>query len=297
VIYFFNGRKRSFGGDSSEVYAQVSVDFRDYLYHFKGASLAVFLGISLHANEQGWSWPSYDTLAIATGYSPDTIRAALRDLCELVINEHRVLLRYQPQGEQDGQFVSNHYLIFPSGEEVAEYEGAGVRHLGNTGKGFEPWREKPTTADRGGKNPADRGGKTPPQTITIEPSPYDDDDVSMHDHEQEKAVGDEAGSADAVAALMDAGWNAGEANAAGFVATHGAGYIVDICRHAKAHEFGAGWIRKNAGTWKPTKGNGRAPVGDDAEEVRAREVVDSWRAVVCPKCWQRPCCCAVEVRA
>jgi hypothetical protein len=146
MISFFNGRKRSLGGETTEVFAKVDVSFRDYLHLLKGAHLGVFLAIALHSNEEGWAWPSYSTLARETGYSEDTIRRTLTYLCELEIDGHRILLRYQPK-TNDGTFQSNRYLLFPSAEEVARYEGQGVAHLGaETGGGFD-----------------DRGGKTPPR--------------------------------------------------------------------------------------------------------------------------------------
>jgi len=155
MITIFNGRKRTLGGQTSDVWAQIDVAFRDHIHVFKGARLGVFLAIALHADADGWAWPSYDLLARETGYGTDTIRRALADLCDLSVNGYRVLLRYQPQAE-GGQFTSNRYLLFPSNQEVAEYERAGVRHLGSeTGGGFDslPSLENPTTVDRGGKIP------------------------------------------------------------------------------------------------------------------------------------------------
>jgi len=169
VISFFKGRQRSLGGQTSEIYAKLWVDFREYLHHFKGARLAVFLCIALHANEDGWAFPSYELLIKETGYSGDTIRRALADLCALEINGHRVLLRYQAQVEEGKQFDSNRYLIFPDAAEVEEYEGIGVYHKGaESGGGFgeEPSLENPTTAHRGGVLRPGRGGKTPPLSRT-----------------------------------------------------------------------------------------------------------------------------------
>ncbi len=175
MISIFNGRKRTLGGSTSEVYAQVSVDFRDYLHLFKGARLGVFLAIALHADEGGWAWPSYALLSRETGYSEDTVSKALADLCSLDVQGYRVLLRYQPQADSDGRFSSNRYLLFPSSEEVAEYEGAGVRHLGaQTGGAFTrhevlPSREKPYTENLVTKHnhdkqqPMDGGGSTEEQ--------------------------------------------------------------------------------------------------------------------------------------
>jgi hypothetical protein len=121
MISIFNGRKRTLGGSTSEIYAQVSVDFRKYLHYLKGAKLSVFLAISLHTDADGWAWPSRELLAWETGYNVRTISAVLTELCQLTINGQRLLLRYQPT-TGDRQFTSNHYLIFPSPEECARYE-------------------------------------------------------------------------------------------------------------------------------------------------------------------------------
>jgi len=152
MITFFNGHRRGLGENPAPtVYAQIDVSFREHLSHFKGARLAVLLAIALHANEEGWSWPSYETLAQETGYSEDAIRRALQDLCALEINGQRVLLRYQPPAGGNKTFESNRYLLFPSPEEVAQYEGMGTKHLGaETGGGFRrgkmPRREFPVVA-------------------------------------------------------------------------------------------------------------------------------------------------------
>jgi hypothetical protein len=163
------------------VYAQIDASFREYLYILKGAKLAVFLAIALHSNEDGWSWPSYETLSRETGYSLDKIRDALAELCSLEINGQRILLRYQPQ-QSGGKFATNRYLLFPTQEEVEQFENAGVPHPGDTGNGFcrggvlpprSPWWQNTTT---------DRGGKTPPQTITmLEPEP-----IFEEEEEEEK---------------------------------------------------------------------------------------------------------------
>ena len=176
MISFFNGRTRSLGGETSEVFAKMDVAFRGYLHLLKGAHLGVFLAIALPGNEDGWAWPSYATMARETGYSEDTIRRALAHLCKLEINGHRVLLRYQPKG-QEGTFQSNRYLLFPSAEEVARYEGRGVAHLGaETGGGFN---------DRGGKTPPrppwwEKPSSENPTTKKNHDKPEDDDNDNGH---------------------------------------------------------------------------------------------------------------------
>jgi hypothetical protein len=169
MITFFNGRTRTLGGEASEVFAKVDVAFRDYIHLFKGANLAVFLAIALHADGDGWAWPSYPTLACETGYSEGTIRRALAHLCKLEINGHRVLLRYQPKAH-GGTFESNRYLLFPSSEEVAQHEGRGITHLGaGTGGGFD-----------------DRGDKTTPRSPWCEKPSSQNDTTNKNQSEQEK---------------------------------------------------------------------------------------------------------------
>ena len=97
-----------------------------FLQYVHGGSIslspaAVFLAIALHADQNGWAYPSRATLARETGYNPDTITSALAALCQTTINGHRLLLKYQPQAVM-GQFSSNHYLIFPTDEEIAQFE-------------------------------------------------------------------------------------------------------------------------------------------------------------------------------
>ena len=121
MISIFNGRERTLGGATSEIFAQVSVEFREHLHILKGAHLSIFLAISLHANARGWSWPSRKLLARETGYNTDTVTRALSKLCRISINDQRLLLRYQ-RSKGNGTFDHNHYLIFPSPEEIAQYE-------------------------------------------------------------------------------------------------------------------------------------------------------------------------------
>jgi len=172
MIAIFNGKRRALGGSTSDVYAQVAVDFRDVLHQFKGAKLAVFLAIALHADADGWAYPGYDLLCQETGYSRDAVRLALADLCEMEINGHRVLLRFQPPAGGGKQFGSNRYLLFPSAYQVGKYDSAGVQHIGDTGNGFgsRGGKTPPRGNDGfgGGKTPPRYGGgKTPPLTRTM----------------------------------------------------------------------------------------------------------------------------------
>ena len=94
-ITIFNGRQRELGDEQETAWAQIYTDFRDYLYILKGARLAIFLAIALHANKFGWAWPSRKRLARETGYNEDTVSKALTDLCRIKIDGERLLMRYQ----------------------------------------------------------------------------------------------------------------------------------------------------------------------------------------------------------
>lgn len=122
MISIFNGRSRSLGTQTTpDIHVQVSTGLRKHLHVFKGAKLSVFMAIALHSDQHGWSRPSTRTLHRETGYNADTIFKALNELCESVIAGHRVLLR-RPNRSGDGTFGTNHYLIFPTPEEIAKYE-------------------------------------------------------------------------------------------------------------------------------------------------------------------------------
>lgn len=161
MISIFNGRKRTLGGGDSEVYAQVGVDFRDFLYLFKGARLGVFLAIALHADENGLAWPSYATLRRETGYTRETVANALSDLCALEIGGHRILTRWQPIGE-GGKFQSNRYLIFPSPDELATVSDLPCTENPNT--------VKPNTVKPNTENPNTNNNHPKPEPAKQEPS-------------------------------------------------------------------------------------------------------------------------------
>lgn len=146
MISIFNGRKRALGGETPSVFAQVGVDFREHLHKFKGARLGIFLAISLHADENGWAYPSYGLLNRETGYGKDTIARALADLCKMTVNGQRVLLRFQPYDSEAKRWMSNRYLIFPSAEEIARYESDQCRHFPYTGN-QEPGKQYTGNAD------------------------------------------------------------------------------------------------------------------------------------------------------
>jgi hypothetical protein len=168
MLSIFNGRSRTLGKASGAVFAQLSVEFREHLHLFKGARLHVFLCIALHADEQGWAFPGIETrIKRETGYNRDTIIQALNDLCAMTIEGHRVLLAYQPV-RPDGTFQANQYLIFPTIDEVAQYETNNARrrkprvfHDNSPSRGFpntakpnsdQPSTENPNTAEPNTEN-------------------------------------------------------------------------------------------------------------------------------------------------
>jgi hypothetical protein len=99
----------------------IDVQFLQHLHEFKGAELAVLMALALRMNEDGWCWPSLETLVKDTGYSRITIFKALESLTKRRVKGRRVLLRARLRNP-DGTFSTNCYLLFPSEEEVAEYE-------------------------------------------------------------------------------------------------------------------------------------------------------------------------------
>jgi hypothetical protein len=132
MISIFNGRKRSLGkGGREDYYLQMSVEFRQHLHLLKGPKLAIFMCIALHADKDGWAFPSVKTITKETGYGRDAIFDNLKEMEDVRIGGHRILLRYQPRSK-DGEFDSNRYLIFPSDEEVSRYGDSPSRSKADT---------------------------------------------------------------------------------------------------------------------------------------------------------------------
>jgi hypothetical protein len=122
MIKVFNGKWRGLGGETDGFGMLIDFRFREILKEFPGARLAVFMNIVLHSDEAGHSFPSYNLIEKETGYSRATIASALDDLCATLIQDHHILIRYRLRGE-DGRFESgNHYIVFPSDQEVKDNE-------------------------------------------------------------------------------------------------------------------------------------------------------------------------------
>jgi hypothetical protein len=122
VISTFASNQRTFGGAGTEqvFHMRMEARFREYLYHFKGPKLAIFLAIALHADDQGWAWPSLSLLSKETGYNITTISENVTELCAMQIDRHHVLIAVQAK-DVTNRFKANRYLVLPSDAEVAEY--------------------------------------------------------------------------------------------------------------------------------------------------------------------------------
>lgn len=115
MISIFQGRGARASHD--DIYVRVSVAMRDHLHLFwngKNANaLTVFLNIALHANQEGWAWPSFERIMDSTGIRQrQTMRAALRHLAGMRLLGGRVLAIYRFTGD-DGQDRGYVYQIFP----------------------------------------------------------------------------------------------------------------------------------------------------------------------------------------
>ncbi|MCK4823603.1 helix-turn-helix domain-containing protein [bacterium] len=139
MIKIFNGNWRGPGDTDKKIGMLLEFNFREILNQFKGAKLAVFLAISLHANEDGVSYPSYDLIQKETGYTRGSVAKALKELCETEIDGFPVLTRIRYR-DKKGQFAgSNRYLVFPTTEEVQSLEN----ELSSTQSIENPPTEKP----------------------------------------------------------------------------------------------------------------------------------------------------------
>lgn len=208
----------------------------------KGSALLLLLAISDYADDNGVAWPAIDTLAKKIRINPRNTRRLIKKLH--AAGEIRII---------DRPGLVSVYIL--TAGLTTEMERAGLARA--TAYGIVTQ----VTGDRGGGVTGDRGDRS---QVTYDPSlpvrhpSYDDDDMITDN------------DAKAIKALQERGWNAGEAKAAQFVETHGGGpYILAICAHARAHKLRAGWIRKNAGSWQPSKnGDGDRDHADRADRQR-----------------------------
>jgi len=126
LISIFNGHQRTLGDPSEaeqRVFVQIDVRFLEVLHQFHGAALSVLIALALRSNQDGWSWPSIETIQRDTGLSRNSVFRALDYLCAQRVNGRRVLLRARLRNP-DGTLGTNCYLLFPTPAEEEEYSDA-----------------------------------------------------------------------------------------------------------------------------------------------------------------------------
>lgn len=143
MIKVFRGNWRGIGKKENQFGMIFDFQFREIIHQFSGAKLHIFMAIALHSNENGYSWPSYDTLERHTGYTRATIAGAIEELCTLSIDGERVLERYRERDET-GKFTgSNRYLIFPTPEELTNIQSLVFPTLEKSNGGRTKLKDKP----------------------------------------------------------------------------------------------------------------------------------------------------------
>lgn len=118
MIKVFNGSWRGLGESEDRFGLILDFQFRDIIHHFKGAKLHVLLALCLHSDDNGFCYPSYDTLERETGYSRGTISSAIQELCEMEVDGHRVLMKWRERDEEGHFQGSNRYRVFPTEQEI-----------------------------------------------------------------------------------------------------------------------------------------------------------------------------------
>jgi DnaD/phage-associated family protein len=193
MIKVFGGEWRGLGKKEKHQGMILEFEFRKYLKEFKGARLAVFMCIALHCNENGECFPSYDLIEDETGLTRGTVATAINDLCELVIEGHRVLHRFRERDTAGKYIGSNHYLVFPTDEEVQSIENQTVDNQSIK----KPQYEKPNGGEiipevnpslkvnpsKRSSSKATRGEPEQPPTPVEEPLPPRPDIYTLYEQE------------------------------------------------------------------------------------------------------------------
>jgi len=172
MFRIFNGQTRGLGESPQlEIFLNIGVKFRQYLHHFKGADLHVFLSILLHADDRGWSSPSLKQIKQETGYENSTISASLTRLCDTKIDGKRLLFAMQERTK--GKFQKNAYLIFPTDEEITLH-GKETRkpRVSNS-----PSTEKPNTVEPNSENQRDGINHAWEEPVVEEDNSFSDEKV------------------------------------------------------------------------------------------------------------------------
>jgi len=116
MITIFNGRKRAIGDSKDEIYVQVATQMREYGYLFKNGhdinAAWVFMTLALHANADGWAWPSTALLNQETGLTTQAaLSRCIQHLRTIQIDEKPILHHYRLK--ENGQWGRSYYHIFP----------------------------------------------------------------------------------------------------------------------------------------------------------------------------------------
>jgi len=116
MITIFNGRTRSVGGSTESFFMQVDVLMREHLHVFRNGNdanaLSVFMAIALHANADGWAWPSTPLLSEETGLITEAaISRCIQHLRTVRIDDHPILHHYRIK--EKGRWGRSYYHIFP----------------------------------------------------------------------------------------------------------------------------------------------------------------------------------------
>lgn len=229
----------------------------------KGSGLLLLLAIADYADENGFAFPGIDTLA-------KKIRMEERNTRRLVerLEEAGELVVFKRPGR-----VHLYVIKVGATEEMVRKAKARAEAFGavveETSAEHTPdkmsWVNamKPRTKSSG---EVKKCPETPDIAMSTDPSlplhqPCNDDDGIMHDE-----------FASAIEVLKERRWNDTEEATVKFIQKHSPVYIRAICAHARKHNLWAGYIRKNAGKWQPSK-NGDSD-WQDRQRYRGGEFAD-----------------------
>ena len=118
MITIFNGRSRAIGNSKESVFIQVDALMREYFYVFKNGhdinAAGVFMVVALHADINGWAWPSTTLLCKETGLSTtDAVLRCIQHLRTVEINNEPILHHYRTK-QAGGQWGRSYYHVFPT---------------------------------------------------------------------------------------------------------------------------------------------------------------------------------------
>ena len=116
MISIFNGSRRGLGKESPDVFIKLDVKLRDYINLFTNSTFKVFMTIALHANQDGFAYPSIQTLMKETGIGEEAIYSAVKQLLSMEINNERLIAKIAIK-DNKGKRANNIYLLLPNRED------------------------------------------------------------------------------------------------------------------------------------------------------------------------------------